>query len=115
MKIKKIIIFNSSILFLIFINLIYNLAYAQKAYFDLSQNEINIDTDFKGQELILFGLTDPDYNIIIIIRGPKENLTVRYTNKRQPDIQVRQNNKWIPKRKEEIINNMIRANFSFIS
>ena len=49
MKIKKIILLNSSIVFLILTVTIFNLAYAQKAYFDLSQDEINIKTNFTGQ------------------------------------------------------------------
>ena len=81
MEIKNLKLDNTFIILIIFLVIISNSTEAQKAYFDLSQNEINIDTDFKGQELILFGLTDPDYNIIIIIRGPKENLTVRNKNR----------------------------------
>ena len=81
MEIKNLKLVNTFIISIIFLIIISNSTKAQKAYFDLSQNEINIDTDFKGQELILFGLTDPDYNIIIIIRGPKENLTVKNKNR----------------------------------
>ena len=54
---------------------------AQKTYFDLSQNQINIDTNFKGKELILFGLAEPNHDIIVIVVGPKKNLTIRNKNR----------------------------------
>ncbi len=77
MKIEKIKLFNYKILILFCIIVYPNLANSQKTYFDLSQNEINIDTNFTGQELILFGLTEPKQDIIVIVRGPKEDLTIR--------------------------------------
>ena len=64
-------------MFLILTVTIFNLAYAQKAYFDLSQDEINIKTNFTGQELILFGLVEPGHDIIIVVKGPNDRLTVR--------------------------------------
>ena len=53
MRIEKLKLVSNNILLIIFILIISNSTYAQKAYFDLSQKEINIDTNFKGQELIL--------------------------------------------------------------
>tara|TARA_Y100001970_G_C14121939_1_gene796794 strand:+ start:328 stop:1029 length:702 start_codon:yes stop_codon:yes gene_type:complete len=50
---------------------------AEKVYFDLSKNEVDIDTNFKGQELILFGLTEPNHDIVVVVRGPKKELTIR--------------------------------------
>ena len=46
---------------------------AEKAYFDLSDETINIETDFKGKEVIIFGLTDPSYDTALIIKGPNRN------------------------------------------
>ena len=77
MKTKKYKFINYKLLIIVLFICPFSVAYAQKAYFDLSQNEISIDTDFKGQELILFGLTEADHHIIVVVRGPKENLTVR--------------------------------------
>ena len=76
MGIKKLSLANS-ILLIIFIFLISNSIYAEKAYFDLSQDEINIKTNFTGQELILFGLIEPGHDIIIVVKGPADQLTVR--------------------------------------
>ena len=77
MKINRYNFIKYKILIVFFILYSVNTLNAQKAYFDLSQNEIKIDTNFKGQDLILFGLTEPDHDIIIIVRGPKEDLTIR--------------------------------------
>jgi len=77
MEVKKSKFLYYKIIIFISIICLIETAYAQKAYFDLSQNEIGIDTGFKGQELILFGLAEPDHGIIVVVRGPEENLTVR--------------------------------------
>ena len=77
MEIKKYKFFNYKLLIIVLLIYPFSATNAQKAYFDLSQNEISIDTNFKGQELILFGLTEADHDIVVIVRGPKENLTVR--------------------------------------
>ena len=77
METKKYKFINYKLLIIVLFICPFSATYAQKAYFDLSQNEISIDTNFKGQELILFGLTEVDHDIVVIVRGPKENLTVR--------------------------------------
>ena len=46
---------------------------AEKAYFDLSDETINIETNFKGKEVIIFGLTDPSYDTALIIKGPNKD------------------------------------------
>ena len=51
--------------------------YANKTYFDLSQDEINIKTNFTGQELILFGIVEQGNDVIMIVKGPNKNFTVR--------------------------------------
>ena len=45
-----------------------------EAYFDLSDQEINIETDFNGKEVIIFGLTDPSFDTILVIKGPNKNV-----------------------------------------
>ena len=77
MKILKFKLVNNSIIIAIFLFILPNPSNAQKTYFDLSQKEISINTNFKGQELILFGLTEPKQDIIVVVRGPEEDLTVR--------------------------------------
>ena len=46
-------------------------ANSQETYFDLSQDEIQIRTNFDGKEIIIFGLLEDDHDTILAIRGPK--------------------------------------------
>ena len=48
-----------------------------QAYFDLSDNEIEIQTNFNGKEVIIFGLTDPKFETILVIKGPSKNIKVQ--------------------------------------
>ena len=48
--------------------------FGNEAYFDLSDQEINIETDFNGKEVIIFGLTDPSFDTILVIKGPNKNV-----------------------------------------
>ena len=54
--------------------------HADKAYFDLSDNEIEIQTNFNGKEVIIFGLTDPKFETILVIKGPSKNIKVQKKN-----------------------------------
>ena len=38
----------------------------------ISTNEINIDTKFKGAQILLFGAKGDAGNIVITVRGPKK-------------------------------------------
>ena len=42
--------------FIIFFILINNGALSEESYFDLSEKEIQIQTDFNGKEIIIFGI-----------------------------------------------------------
>lgn len=42
----------------------------------ISTNEINIDTKFRGTEILLFGAKGDAGNIVIAVRGPKKNFLV---------------------------------------
>ncbi len=42
----------------------------------ISTNEINIDTDFKGTKILLFGAKGDAGDIVIALRGPKKNFIV---------------------------------------
>lgn len=42
----------------------------------ISSNEVNIDTKFKGAQILLFGAKGDAGNIVITVRGPKKNFLV---------------------------------------
>ncbi len=66
---KKIIIF----LIITFLN--HNI-FASEAYFDLSEKEIQIQTDFTGKEIIIFGVFEVNEDTIISIQGPTRDTKV---------------------------------------
>ena len=49
----------------------------QETYFDLSQDEIKIETNFDGKEIIIFGLLEDDHDTILAIRGPSKKLKIQ--------------------------------------
>ena len=51
--------------------------HGNQAYFDLSDNEIEIQTNFNGKEVIIFGLTDPKFETVLVIKGPSKNTKVQ--------------------------------------
>ena len=57
-------------LIFIFLILINNHTLANEAYFDLSEKEIQIQTDFTGKEIIIFGIFQPNEDTILSISGP---------------------------------------------
>ena len=71
-KLKKTIILFMGII--IFSN---KVVIANQAYFDLSDNEIEIQTNFNGKEVIIFGLTEPNLDTILTIKGPNQNTEIR--------------------------------------
>ena len=52
-------------------------ANSQETYFDLSQDEIQIRTNFDGKEIIIFGLLEDDHDTILAIRGPSKKLKIQ--------------------------------------
>ena len=42
----------------------------------ISTNEINIDTNFQGAKILLFGAKGDSGNIVIAVRGPKKNFLI---------------------------------------
>lgn len=54
---------------------------AQTLTADLSSHVIGITTGFVGADLVLFGTTDKPGDIIVIVRGPPTELTVRRKEK----------------------------------
>ena len=49
-------------------------ARAEEAYFDISDEDIKIETNFNRKEIIVFGLTDPKLDTILMIQGPKKSI-----------------------------------------
>ncbi len=48
-----------------------------EAYFDLSQNNINIETDFNGKEIIIFGILNDNQETLISIKGPERKALIQ--------------------------------------
>ncbi len=48
-----------------------------EAYFDLSENEIKIETDFNGKEIIIFGILNEDQDTLITIKGPEKKAMIQ--------------------------------------
>ena len=59
--------------------LIYSISYntlAEEAYFDLSEDEIQIETNFIGKEIIIFGVLQKNQDTIIAIKGPEKDTKI---------------------------------------
>ena len=67
-------IFINIFLFFIFVS---TNTFAKETYFDLSQNEIMIETNFDGKEIIIFGLLEDNHDTILTIKGPKKKLKLQ--------------------------------------
>ncbi len=48
-----------------------------EAYFDLSENDIKIETDFNGKEIIIFGILNEDQDTLITIKGPEKKALIQ--------------------------------------
>ena len=70
---------NCCLITLFFCLFLTNILYADKAYFDLSDESIKINTNFNGREVIIFGISDPSYDTILVLKGPNKNarLTIK--------------------------------------
>ena len=68
-KIHRLIIFFSIIFFT-------KIIFAQ-AYFDLSENNIEIKTNFVGKEIIIFGILNENQETVITIKGPEKNAKIQ--------------------------------------
>ncbi len=56
-------------------------AFASTIISGISSNEINIDTQFKGSEILLFGAKNNDGDLVIVVRGPKKSFLVNKKEK----------------------------------
>lgn len=68
------------IFFLLFLN-IHNLAYAKPLISGLGQDQIHIDARFSGQDIFLFGVRNITGEIVVVVRGPKQDYMVRKKEK----------------------------------
>ena len=50
---------------------------AEEVYFDLSEDNIEIKTDFDGKEIIIFGLLKDNHDTIITIKGPSSKMKIQ--------------------------------------
>ena len=62
--------FIKSNLIIFFIIIFLTKIISAEAYFDLSENNIKINTDFNGKEIIIFGILEEDKETILTIKGP---------------------------------------------
>jgi len=44
---------------------------------DLSRPDVRLDVSFEGADLLLFGATDHEGDIIVVVRGPNKNTSIR--------------------------------------
>jgi uncharacterized protein (TIGR02186 family) len=69
---KNIIKFTVFILLVFFSNTI-----LAEAYFDISENNIKIETNFIGKEVIIFGILNDGQETIMTIKGPEKNAVIQ--------------------------------------
>ncbi len=50
---------------------------AEEIYFDLSEDSINIKTDFNGKEIIIFGLLKDNHDTLLTIKGPSLKMKIQ--------------------------------------
>ena len=48
-----------------------------EAYFDISDDNIKIETNFIGKEVIIFGILNNDQDTILTIKGPEKNSVIQ--------------------------------------
>ena len=52
-----------------------------EAYFDISENNIKIETNFIGKEVIIFGILNDNQETIMTIKGPEKNAVIQKKEK----------------------------------
>ena len=50
---------------------------AEEVYFDLSEDNIEIKTDFDGKEIIIFGLLKDNHDTLLTIKGPPSKMKIQ--------------------------------------
>ena len=54
---------------------------AEEVYFDLSQDNIEIKTDFNGKEIVIFGLLKDDHETLLTIKGSPLKMKIQKKNR----------------------------------
>jgi uncharacterized protein (TIGR02186 family) len=69
---------NNKLKFLVFIIIFFfTKLISAEAYFNLSQNDIKIETNFNGKEIIIFGILNDDQETLIAIKGPEKKALIQ--------------------------------------
>ena len=68
------LIFNNNIFCILLFSL--NIK-SEEIYFDLSENNIEIKTDFNGREIIIFGLLKEGHDTLLTIKGPPSKMRIQ--------------------------------------
>ena len=70
---------NPSFNLLILLTIIFfnNFLQAEEIYFDLSEDNIELKTDFNGKEIIIFGLLKDDHETLLTIKGPPSKMRIQ--------------------------------------
>ena len=55
----------------------YSCIHAEEIYFDLSEDSIELKTDFNGKEIIIFGLLKNDHETLLTIKGPPSKMRIQ--------------------------------------
>ena len=76
-KIKFKMISKKCLLIIFFVTTFFVKIVSAEAYFDLSENDIKIQTDFNGKEIIIFGILNEDQDTLITIKGPEKNALIQ--------------------------------------
>jgi len=65
------------VLFCLLATLYTSTAAGQALVADMSENAISITSNFTGQNILLFGATDGPSDVVVVVRGPREDLVIR--------------------------------------
>ncbi len=70
-------IFYSYLIILLIFNFANKSIKSEEVYFDLSENNIEIKTDFDGKEIIIFGLLKDKHDTLVTIKGPLSRMKIQ--------------------------------------
>ncbi len=68
---------NNYITIIFIITFIFQIVKAEEVYFDLSEDNIDIKTDFDGKEIIIFGLLKDNHDTLLTIKGPPSKMKIQ--------------------------------------
>ncbi len=68
---------NNYITIIFILTLIFQIVKAEEVYFDLSEDNIDIKTDFDGKEIIIFGLLKDNHDTLLTIKGPPSKMKIQ--------------------------------------